>query len=126
MRTGLGAAEATDSGERRLIVDTGGEIGFVEFGVRDDWLDVRWIELEAGRRGWGHGSEAVRLLEDEARGRGVSQVTVEVPAGSGLAMYFWLRLGYRPAGRENRKSKNEKRKAADRPDTMQMVRGLGG
>ena len=90
MRTGLGDA----TGDRRAIVDADGEeIGYLESAVRDGWLEVRWIELAEGRRGWGHGSEAVRLLEAQA---GVSQVRVGVPVGNGLALYFWLRLGYRP------------------------------
>jgi hypothetical protein len=97
MRTGLGPAGSGDGGSRRAITDAGGEeIGWIEAAVRDGWSEVRWIELEAGRRGWGHGSEAVRSLEAEVAQRGVRGVRAEVPTGNGLALYFWLRLGYRP------------------------------
>jgi GNAT superfamily N-acetyltransferase len=58
------------------------------------WLTVGWIEVGEGWRGWGYGSEAVRLLEAEAE---AARFRADVDAGNGLALYFWLRLGYRPA-----------------------------
>jgi hypothetical protein len=75
----------------------GVEIGHIDTALEDGWLEVRWIELEAGRRRWGLGMDAVRALEVEAAERwGVREVRAHVPMGVGLALYFWLRLGYRP------------------------------
>ena len=59
------------------------------------WLSVGFIALAAGRRGWGYGSEAVRLLEGEAKAK---RFLARVDERNGLGLYFWLRLGYRPAG----------------------------
>ncbi|HLB26858.1 MAG TPA: hypothetical protein VJN32_04360, partial [Dehalococcoidia bacterium] len=58
------------------------------------WLTVEAIAMETGRRGWGYGSEAVRLLEAEGK---AERFLARVDAGNGLGLYFWLRLGYRPA-----------------------------
>jgi len=58
------------------------------------WLSVGSIAVDAGQRGWGYGSEAVRLLE--AAGS-AERFLARVDAGNGLGLYFWLRLGYRPA-----------------------------
>jgi len=60
------------------------------------WLTVGCIALAEGERGWGYGSEAVRLLEAKAKAKAV-RFRADVDAGNGLALYFWLRLGYRPA-----------------------------
>jgi len=57
------------------------------------WLTVRDIVVGEGWRGWGYGSEAVWLLEAEAQ---AERFRADVEAGNGLALYFWLRLGYRP------------------------------
>jgi ribosomal protein S18 acetylase RimI-like enzyme len=98
MRIGLGPAEKSDSGQRRAITDgSGEEIGFVEYEVSEGWLEVRWVELAVEHRRGGLGVAAVRLLEVDAERRwGVRGVRAEVPVENGLALYFWLRLGYRP------------------------------
>jgi hypothetical protein len=49
---------------------------------------------EAARRG--SGMQAAALLEDELRARGVRTVYAPAHAVHGIAMYFWIRLGYRP------------------------------
>ena len=53
---------------------------------------VAAIALREGLRGYGYGGEAVRLLQEEF---GVTQALVSPKVG--LALYFWLRLGYAPA-----------------------------
>ena len=75
----------------------GAVIGEVECRADDPaagWLAVGPIAVAAGQRGWGYGSEAVRLLEAEAK---AARFRADIDAGNGLALYFWLRLGYRPA-----------------------------
>ena len=75
----------------------GAVIGEVK-GRADDpaagWLSVGSIAVAVGQRGWGYGSEAVRLLEARS---GAERFRASVDAGNGLGLYFWLRLGYRPA-----------------------------
>jgi hypothetical protein len=60
----------------------------------DGWLEFRFVAIAAGKRGWGHGSEAVILVE----GAGVAdRFAADVHEGNGLGVYFWTRIGYRPA-----------------------------
>ena len=55
------------------------------------------LAAEARRRGLG--ADAVQLFEEAvARRYGVRHFRAGVDAGNGLALYFWLRLGYRPLG----------------------------
>ena len=92
------------------IVMAGEETGVVRYTVRDAEVIIEWIELAPERRGWGHGSEAVRLLEEQLGREGAKRVRARVPVANGLALYFWLRLGYRPEADANRKTKIGKRK----------------
>jgi hypothetical protein len=55
---------------------------------------VEWLALAAGQRGWGYGSEAMRQFEERHRG---SRFLAQVDPRNGLGLYFWLRMGYRPA-----------------------------
>jgi GNAT superfamily N-acetyltransferase len=71
---------------------------------------VEFIALAEAYRGWGYGSETVRLLEEWAiREELAERFRAEVSARNGLGLYFWLRLGYRPAEGGN-------------PDTFVMFR----
>ena len=76
-------------------------IGVVEYRVgypEEGWLSVEFVAVEPRVRGLGLDSEAVRLLEEEVLERGwASRFCAPVRHGDGLALYFWLRLGYRPA-----------------------------
>jgi RimJ/RimL family protein N-acetyltransferase len=58
------------------------------------WLEFRFVALAAGHRGWGYGSEAVRIVEEYGL---ASRFAADVSAANGLSLYFWLRMGYRPA-----------------------------
>jgi hypothetical protein len=61
------------------------------------WATIEWLELAPRERGWGYGSEAVRIFEARSKR---ARLLAEVDPGFGLALYFWLRLGYRPALRD--------------------------
>jgi GNAT superfamily N-acetyltransferase len=62
------------------------------------WLSVEAVAVEPGLSGQGYDMEAVRLLEAEALERGLaSRFCAPVRHDNGLGLYFWLRLGYRPA-----------------------------
>lgn len=89
------------SGGGLLAVRREGEpIGLVAYRVGEPaagWLSVGILAIEEGWRGYGYGSEAVRLLEEGVLARGLAdRFRAEVPLGNGLGFYFWLRLGYRP------------------------------
>jgi GNAT superfamily N-acetyltransferase len=58
------------------------------------WVTVEWLALAARQRGWGYGSEAMRQFEERHRG---SRFLAQVDPRNGLGLYFWLRMGYRPA-----------------------------
>jgi RimJ/RimL family protein N-acetyltransferase len=61
------------------------------------WLTVGFLAVGARYRGRGLGSEAVLALEEEARRRGLAhRFAAGVIADARRALYFWLRLGYRP------------------------------
>lgn len=44
----------------------------------------------------GSGMKAAALVEAELRARGAGEIYAPAPAMHGIAMYFWIRLGYRP------------------------------
>jgi RimJ/RimL family protein N-acetyltransferase len=80
-------------------------IGLIEYRLDGDWLTVAFIALAKAYRGWGYGSEAVRLVEEWAAREGLAErFRAEVDVRNGLGLYFWLRLGYRPlaAAKEGR------------------------
>jgi hypothetical protein len=58
---------------------------------------VALLTIAPQRRFVGLGGEAALALEREIRARwGTERVYSPVPDGRGLAVYFWLRQGYRP------------------------------
>jgi GNAT superfamily N-acetyltransferase len=82
----------------RLIIQRDGERAGVAIS-RPHHDDAAIIELiatppEHARRG--AGMEAAALLETRLRRRGVRTIYAPAPAVHGIAMYFWIRLGYRP------------------------------
>jgi len=66
----------------------------------DDALFVRSLCIEVEHRGYGAGSEAVLLFNEACRAAGVKLVRTWAPPDRGLAVYFWIRMGYRPLGGE--------------------------
>jgi GNAT superfamily N-acetyltransferase len=74
-------------------------LGVIEHTLTSDGrhATIQRVELEPAFRGWGYGTEAVRLLEARLAAEGVESVAAPVEIADGLGLYFWLRLGYRPA-----------------------------
>ncbi len=69
-------------------------LGYPERG----WLGVKAVAEEPGLRGRGYDTEAVRLVEGEVLERRLaSRFCAPVRHDDGPRLYFWLRLGYRPA-----------------------------
>jgi GNAT superfamily N-acetyltransferase len=85
-----------------LAIVAGDEVvGLVDCRVHEPaegWLTTVYIAVADGRRGFGYGSEAVRALEAwSEKAHKVTSFLAEIDPRNGLALYFWLRVGYRPA-----------------------------
>ncbi len=99
--------DRSDSDGSRLAITLRGSdrlIGVVVYHVElpeDGWLRFEEVTVEPELWGLGLDSEAVRMAEEEALARGLARrFRVLVRHDEGLRLYFWLRLGYRPAGSE--------------------------
>ena len=56
-----------------------------------------WLAAAAQWRHYGFGGAAVPLFEQAAQQLGAREALVPLPRDNGVALYFWLRLGYVPA-----------------------------
>jgi GNAT superfamily N-acetyltransferase len=90
------AGALRDAGARVALAEDGHGEAFVEYesGRRGD-ATVRFLAVEPGRRRLGIGYRTVLALEERLAAT-AKRCYVAVPARLGLALYFWLRLGYRP------------------------------
>jgi len=57
---------------------------------------IPFLAIDPARRFRGLGGEAGIALDRHLRASGFDKVYAPVPDGRGLAVYFWLRLGFRP------------------------------
>ncbi len=92
--------QTIEAGEALVIahVDKPARLGLLVLGQpAGGWVEFRFLALAEGARGWGYGSEAVRQIEESGRAQ---RFAAAVYAGNGLGLYFWLRMGYRPAAPE--------------------------
>ncbi|MHB8377355.1 MAG: GNAT family N-acetyltransferase [Dehalococcoidia bacterium] len=83
----------------RAIERDGVPVGVAVYAVRVPHRGAAIIEIivtPPGHARRGAGMTAARLLEDEIRATGISRVYAPAPAVHGIAVYFWIRLGYRP------------------------------
>ena len=55
-----------------------------------------WLAIDAHWRHYGYGGASIPLFEDAARELGAVSAHVPLPSDNGVALYFWLRLGYVP------------------------------
>jgi hypothetical protein len=79
---------------------------------------VRFLAVEPGRRRLGAGGRAALALERKLK-RSARAIYVLIPEHLGLALYFWLRLGYRPL------TQGDWPVAPDEGASTWMVRELG-
>ena len=56
-----------------------------------------WLAVDARWRAFGFGGAAVPLFERAARELGAARAAAPLPRDNGVALYFWLRLGYAPS-----------------------------
>lgn len=98
--------DAKESGCDLLAIEAhGGEIiGLLDYRLHEpaqNWQTIVYIGMATGRRGFGYGSEAVRALEAWAvKSHKITSFMAEIAPQNGLALYFWLRVGYHPAAQE--------------------------
>ena len=55
-----------------------------------------WLAAAAEWRHYGFGGAAVPLFEQAVRVGGAARAAAPLPRDNGVALYFWLRLGYAP------------------------------
>ena len=79
-----------DTAGRRVVV---GALSGRLAGNRAIWT---WLAVDAQWRAFGFGGAAVPLFERAARQLGAREALAPLPADNGVALYFWLRLGYAP------------------------------
>jgi len=85
--------------KRAIIERDGAPVGVLMHREHAPRRGTAIIELvatppEHARRG--AGMEAAALLEEQLRARGFRTIYAPATAIHGIAMYFWIRLGYRP------------------------------
>ncbi len=84
---------------RIIVRDSDDDVGLAVYRIDAPRRGAAVIEIVATRREFarrGSGMGAVALIEDELRAAGVGEVYAPAPAMHGIAVYFWIRLGYRP------------------------------
>ena len=91
---------AVTAGNGVLISDSGGAAIGVAVVLRDvpapGSATVPFLAVDPDRRFRGLGGEAGLALDAHLRSHGFEKVYAPVPDGRGLAVYFWLRLGFKP------------------------------
>jgi RimJ/RimL family protein N-acetyltransferase len=83
-------------------VETGERVGDLWFARRETQFEgtvafVYSIEILERFRGRGYGREAMQLLEDEVRSRGLSRISLNVFGGNEIARSLYRSLGYAEA-----------------------------
>lgn len=74
----------------------GARIGRVVVAGEGRTLVVEALCIDGGERGYGAGSDAAWHLVEAARASGFAVVRAWAPADLGLALFFWIRQGFRP------------------------------
>lgn len=83
----------------RIIVRDDEDVGVLIYRVNAPRRGAAMIELVATQAAYarrGSGMMAAAIVEQELRSSGVRAVYAPATAQHGIAVYFWIRLGYRP------------------------------
>ena len=67
--------------------------GFIAWEEMQSEVVIRGLTIRRDRRNLGYGAEAVEWLEASRPKR---RFIAAIPRSNGLAIYFWLRVGFRP------------------------------
>lgn len=78
---------------------TRGAVGEVALDLRTDVPFIERLCIDEAARGYGAGSGAATALL-RALGRRYAAVRTWAPPDRGLAVYFWVRMGFRPVAGE--------------------------
>ena len=78
----------------------GERVGTMQVEHADGSLFVRALCIDEAHRSYGAGSESALLFNRACDAAGVAVVRTWAPPDRGLAVYFWIRMGYRPLGGE--------------------------
>jgi hypothetical protein len=102
-------ASSPDRAQKRLIIERSelerrgtaapGCAGIIVYRTRTPARGAAIIELVAtppDHARHGAGMQAAALLEDQLRKARIQRIYAPASAAHGIAMYFWIRLGYRP------------------------------
>ena len=83
-----------------------------------------WLAIAAEWRHFGYGGASVPVFEQAAQSLGATSALAPLPADNGVALYFWLRLGYVPHRRLAVAPSD--RPSGVAPDALWMSRSLSG
>jgi hypothetical protein len=89
----------SDEVEARIIERDKRPVGVLVFrrhAPSGDAAMIEFVGVQPADARAGSGMRAAAMIEDELRGEGVQRLFAAAPAAHGIAMYFWIRLGYRP------------------------------
>ena len=100
--TGRHRIDAADGQVAIVRLSDAQVIGSMVLAIEGGALELRCICIAEAARGYGAGTDAVRLVL--AAAMPVCRVAYAfAPAGNGLAVYFWTRMGFSPRfGRDPR------------------------
>lgn len=71
-------------------------VGALRARLTEGDLTWGWLAIDPAWRARGLAAAAALLIERAAVRAGAARACVHVSAANGIALYFWLRLGYRP------------------------------
>ncbi len=86
-------SEPLSARQHPLIELNGLPIGLASYELDGERLLIHELAVAAEHRDRGYGAEAVFTIETLS---GAAESYALVPLANGLAVYFWLRIGYRP------------------------------
>jgi hypothetical protein len=96
LRFRLEAVDETGAELRVARLEDGEPVGRATIEVDGPALSITSVCIDETLRGYGAASEAARLLIGAATSGGFAVVRAFAPAGRGLAVYFWFRMGLHP------------------------------
>lgn len=79
-----------------IIARDGDDVGLIAWNVDGSTAAIRLVALEPSQARRGAGIQAAAIVERSLKRRGVRTVFAPATEHHGIAMYFWIRLGYRP------------------------------
>ena len=93
----FGLERATE-GLRVVRLADSQSVGTLAVDTFEDGLVIRSLCIAEEHRSYGAGSEAALLFNRGCDAAKIPLVRTWAPPDRGLAVYFWIRMGYRPIG----------------------------